>query len=141
MKVKIKKVYENAKLPTKAHPTDAGWDLYAITKSYDDCYNVVYGTGIAMEIPKGYVGLIFPRSSNAKKDLLLSNSVGCIDSGYRGEISAKFKITEKEATREYSLGDRIAQLIIIPYPEIEWELTTDLSDSDRGQGAYGSSGK
>lgn len=141
MKVKIKKVYESAKLPTKAHATDAGWDLYAITKSYDDCDNVVYGTGIAMEIPKGYVGLIFPRSSNAKKDLLLSNSVGCIDSGYRGEISAKFKITEKEATREYSLGDRIAQLIIIPYPEIEWELTTDLSDSDRGQGAYGSSGK
>ena len=165
MVVKIKKVTESAVLPTKAHATDAGYDLYADSKSVDEYGNAVYGTGIAAEIPKGYVGLVFPRSSIAKKDLLLSNSVGVIDSGYRGEIMAKFKPTHISANpikfwwqlcvkrgnvinidtlsihrEEYKLGERIAQLIIIPYPEVEFELATELSDSDRGTGGYGSSG-
>lgn len=90
MEVRIKKLYKDSILPTKAHASDAGYDLYAHSKSYDNDGNVVYGSGVAMEIPKGYVGLIFPRSSNAKKDLILSCSVGVIDSGFRGEISFKF---------------------------------------------------
>lgn len=166
MKVKIKKVRSTALLPTKAHDTDAGYDLYADTMEFDDDGNTVYGTGIAVEIPQGYVGLVFPRSSIAKKDLLLSNAVGVIDSGYRGEIMAKFKpvhvssnpltlwwkvFVRKVRTvdlelsfihrNEYEYGDRIAQLIIIPYPEVEFELVDELSDSDRGVGGYGSSGK
>lgn len=166
MKVKIKKVTESAVLPTKAHATDAGYDLYADSMDYDASGNTVYGTGVAVEIPQGYVGLVFPRSSIAKKDLLLSNAVGVVDSGYRGEIMAKFKPTHISANPiklwwqlcvkrkhtldfntlsihrdEYKLGERIAQLIIMPYPEIEFEEVDELSDSDRGEGGYGSSGK
>lgn len=165
MKVKIKKLTKTALLPTKAHATDAGFDLYADSIQYDNNGNTVYGTGIAIEIPQGHVGLIFPRSSNAKKDLILSNSVGVIDSGYRGEIMAKFKTTQNVCNpfklwwqaflwryreiniqwtavhhREYRIGDRIAQIIIIPYPDVEFEESDNLSDSDRGSGGYGSSG-
>lgn len=150
MEVKIKKLYKDSRIPTKAHTTDAGYDLYAHSKSYDEDGNVVYGSGVAMEIPKGYVGLIFPRSSNAQKDLLLSNSVGVIDSGYRGEISFKFKpsnVIEKpdlayipEMIRKYGVDERIGQIIIMPYPEIEFVEVEELSASDRGTGGYGSSG-
>lgn len=139
MKVKVKKLVNGAVVPTKAHATDAGYDLYASSKEVDEFGNAVYGTGIAVEIPKGYVGLVFPRSSIYKYALALSNAVGVIDSGYRGEIMAKFRRTQY-CENEYQLGERIAQLIIIPYPEVEFELATELSDSDRGVGGYGSSG-
>ena len=153
MKVKIKKLYEDSVLPTKAHATDAGYDLYAHSKVFDNDGNVVYGSGVAMEIPQGYVGLVFPRSSNAKKDLILSNSVGVIDSGFRGEISFKFKpcakfdeyhltwLKDAKESTLYKEGDRIGQIIIMPYPEIEFVEVDELSDSDRGDGGYGSSGK
>lgn len=159
MEVKIKKLYEDSVLPTKAHTTDAGYDLYAHSKTYDKDGNIVYRSGVAMEIPQGYVGLVFPRSSNAKKDLILSNSVGVIDSGYRGEISFKFKKNlklhieygtmgfgdeielVKGGYKEYSVGERIGQIIIMPYPEIEFVEVDELSDSERGDGGCGSSGK
>lgn len=148
MIVKTKKLYEDAKLPTKAHADDAGFDLYAHSMDYDNDGNIVYGTGVAFEIPKGYVGLLFPRSSNAKKDLLLSNSVGVLDSGYRGEVTFKFKIfypfTHHDfihsSTKDYVVGDRIGQIIIMPYPEIEFVEVEDLSQTERGDGGYGSSG-
>lgn len=140
LNIKIKKLTESAKLPTKAHPTDAGYDLYADSQSVDKNYNMVYGTGIAVEIPKGYVGLVFPRSSIANTDIMLSNSVGVIDSGYRGEVMAKFKRVTGEFNT-YKVGDRIAQLIIIPYPEVVFEEVEELSSSDRGEGGYGSSGR
>lgn len=139
MEIKIKRTQQGAVLPTKAHTTDAGFDLYAASKKYDDVGNVVYGTGVAVEIPRGYVGLVFPRSSIARTSLTLSNSVGVIDSGYRGEIMAKFRISK--IGTEYQRGERVAQLIIMPYPEIEFVEVEELSDSDRGIGGYGSSGK
>ena len=150
MKVGIKKLFADAKLPTKAHSDDAGFDLYAHSMDYDKDGNIVYGTGIAFEVPKGFVGLLFPRSSNAKKDLLLSNSVGVLDSGYRGEVSFKFKIFypfvshrgfTHNATNDYAIGDRIGQIIILPYPDVEFVEVSELSDSDRGVGGYGSSGR
>ena len=150
MQIKIEKLYKDSILPTKAHITDAGYDLYAHSVDYDEHGNLVYGSGVAMEIPQGYVGLVFPRSSNANKDLLLSNSVGVIDSGYRGEISFKFKIFYPhiehhgfihDMTTDYKVGDRIGQIIIMPYPEVEFVEVNELSDSDRGDGGYGSSGK
>lgn len=118
-------------------------------------YNYVYGTGIAVEIPEGYAGFLFPRSSISKYDLALTNGVGVLDSSYRGEIMAKFKPAialsdemeigdsgiEEVPLRAYEVGDRIAQLIILPYPEIEFEQADELSDSDRGMGGYGSTGK
>ena len=142
MKVKIKRLSKNAVIPKKAHATDAGMDMVAISRDFDNNGNVVYGTGIAVEIPEGHVGLVFPRSSISKRDLLLSNSVGVIDSGYRGEITFKFK-TEggKMYADMYGVGDRIGQLIIIPIPEIEFEETDELSDTDRGTGGYGSTGE
>ena len=135
--IKIKKLHKDAVIPTKAHTTDAGCDLYATSCHYDNGL-IIYGTGIAVEIPEGYVGLVFPRSSIANTHLTLSNSVGVIDSGYRGEVMAKFR---KGGTRGYNVGDRIAQLIILPYPEVVFEEADELSESDRGTGGYGSSGK
>lgn len=91
MKIKFVKLLENAVMPTKAHPTDAGFDLTATSREFDEHGAVVYGTGIAVEIPAGYVGLVFPRSSVSKLDLSMANAVGVIDAGYRGEITVKFK--------------------------------------------------
>jgi dUTP pyrophosphatase len=137
LNIKIKKVTSTAQLPTKAHATDAGYDLYASSCHYEDGM-LHYGTGVAVEIPAGYVGLVFPRSSIANTHLTLSNSVGVIDSGYRGEIKAKFR---KGGSKGYKVGERIAQLIIMPYPEVTFEEVDELSESDRGTGGYGSSGK
>lgn len=125
---------------------DAGIDLVATSRSYDEHGNVVYGTNRAFEIPQGYVGLLYPRSSNSKQDLMLSNSVGVIDSGYRGEVMFKFKRTpvyreNEPAPTYYEPGDRIGQLIIMPYPKVVFEEVQTLSNSERGAGGYGSTGK
>lgn len=164
MKVKIKRLTENSVIPTYAKSGDAGMDLTATSKSYDENGNVVYGTGLAFEIPKGYVGLLFPRSSNSKTDLRLTNSVGVLDSGYRGEVMFKYrkdisivdfltnlkawfkikkfrKINNLRVGIDYQIGDRIGQIIIIPYPQIEFEEVEELSKTERGDGGYGSTGK
>jgi deoxycytidine triphosphate deaminase len=93
--IKIKKLNPNAVIPSYSKSGDAGMDLTAVSIDYDGDTNVVYGTGLSMEIPNGYVGLVFPRSSNSKKDLYLTNHVGVIDSGYRGEIMLKFRKTKE----------------------------------------------
>lgn len=143
MQVNIKRLNENAVIPSYAKHGDAGMDLTAISKSYDENGNVVYGTGLAFEIPVGYVGYVFPRSSNAKKDLILSNSVGVIDSGYRGEVIFKFKPIDSvnDVYDAYQAGDRIGQIIIMPIPHIEFNEVDTLEDSERGQGGFGSSGQ
>lgn len=144
MKVRIKKLNDNAVMPSKAHAADAGFDLYCTSKEIDwTKRQIVCHTGLAFEIPEGYVGLIFPRSSVSNKPLMMANSVGVVDSCYRGEVTTKFNITDtrQSAFAHYQEGDRIAQMIIIPYPEIEFEETDSLSDSDRGTGGYGSTGR
>lgn len=140
MNVKIKKLHTDAVIPSYAKEGDAGLDLTATSMSYDDYGNICYGTGLAFEIPKGYVGLVFPRSSNCKKDLWLTNSVGVIDSGYRGEVTFKYRQVDLEE-RIYHVGERVGQLIIMPYPYIEFEEVEELSETERGCGSYGSSGK
>lgn len=183
--VKLKKLNENAVIPFYAKEGDAGMDLTAIDVEYNeemDCY--IYHTGIALEIPKGYVAKLYPRSSNRKTNGYLTNHVGIIDSGYRGEILACFKLrtsfkhitkiqiilsalnwliktfntnpvpklksiiksykdveNSKEYITEmapYKIGDKIAQLIIMPYPEIDFVEVKELSESERGEGGYGS---
>lgn len=141
MEVKIKRLHPDAIVPTYAKMGDAGLDLTAVSVTHDDRGYLVYGTGLAVEIPQGFVGLVFPRSSIASKDLILSNSVGVIDSGYRGEIMAKFICGSPGCGREYSVGERIAQMIILPYPTIKFVEVDELSDSERGAGGYGSTGK
>ena len=173
MKVKTKII--NKSIPTPplkyAKDGDAGIDLIATSKWFDEFGNTCYGTNRAFEIPKGYVGLLFPRSSNAKQDLLLSNSVGVLDSGYRGEVLFKFKCFlgkvdeqcieegndkhsyikeiysvdgksdyKKRQINDYQIGDRIGQIIIIPYPQIEFEEVEELSTTERGDGGFGSTG-
>lgn len=144
MKVNIKKLHPDAVIPTYAKVGDAGMDIYAVTDGKADKHgNMVYHTGIAMEIPEGYVGLIYPRSSVSKTPHSLRNHVGVIDSGYRGEIIFKFGWVESsniEPITIYSAGDRIGQIIIMPYPKIEFIETDKLSDSDRGEGGFGSTG-
>ena len=139
MKVKIKKLHKDSIIPSYAKQGDAGMDLTA-TRVWVEDENICYGTGLAFEIPEGYVGLLFPRSSNAKKDLLLSNSVGVLDSGYRGEVTFKFRQT-KSIANAYAVGDRIGQIIILPYPVIEFEEVDELNESERGTGGYGSTGR
>jgi dUTP pyrophosphatase len=171
MEVKIKRLAENAVIPKYALNGDAGLDLVAVSRKFDEFGNVHYGTGLAFEIPYGYVGLLFPRSSNAKKDLILSNSVGVLDSNYRGEVSFKFKPSlvffddiqapEGKLGREldiyetivpptdkfdltcqlYEVGDRIGQIIILPYPQIEFLEVDELDSTERGNGGFGSTGK
>lgn len=141
MKVRFKKLSDLAVMPTKAHATDAGLDLTAAWVEEDRKRQIVtYHTDLAFEIPEGYVGLLFPRSSVYKHQLSLSNAVGVIDSGYRGEVSFKFRIVQPHISR-YSAGDRIGQMIIIPYPEIEFEEAALLGQSDRGEGGFGSTGR
>ena len=151
MQVKIKKLSPDAVIPKYAKDGDAGLDLVATSKLSNTSFQVSYGTGLAMEIPKGFVGLVFPRSSIRNTELQLSNSVGVIDSGYRGEIQATFnKIFGSEGmydeakiptTEFYKVGDRIAQIMIIPHPTIEFNEVDELSDSERGEGGFGSTGK
>ena len=147
MIIKTKVLDKSIKMPKLeyAKDGDAGIDLIATSKYYDNDGNIVYGTGLSFEIPKGYVGLLFPRSSNAKKDLLLSNSVGILDSGYRGEVMLKFKNTITASGQyfecdTYNIKDRIGQIIILPYPQIEFEEAEELSETERGIGGYGSTG-
>ena len=147
MEVKIKRLCDDASIPQYAHATDAGMDLVATSYEYNEkihCH--VYGTNIAVEIPEGYVGYIFPRSSNRKTESYLTNHVGVIDSGYRGEIMASFKTRDfkegeiQQLYKPYEVGDKIAQLIIMPYPKVEFTEVAELSSSDRGADGHGSTG-
>lgn len=140
MKVKIKKLHPNAVIPKYAKDGDAGMDLIAISKEDLNPLQIKYGTGLAMQIPEGFVGLVFPRSSIMKAGLSLSNAVGVIDSGYRGELMAVFNKKVAPHAKNYEVGDRIAQIIILPYPHIAFEETNELSDTDRGSGGFGSTG-
>ena len=146
MKVRIKKLNEGAIVPSYSKQGDAGMDLTAINISKDNVGNITYHTGLAIEIPEGYVGLLFPRSSICKKQQFLTNSVGVIDSGYRGEIMAKFKpvmgtydtILELFESSEYQVGDRIVQMVIIKHETPEIIEVEELSDTERGYGGFGS---
>ena len=166
LEVKIKKLHKDAVIPKYETVGSAGMDLTAVSKEYDEYGNICYDTGLAFEIPENHVGLIFPRSSLSKKDLSLANHVGVIDADYRGSISFKFKptlcyadytpksdedykensdyitvpqITDNDIVHEdYSIGDRIGQIIIVPYPKVSFVEVDELSETERGTGGFGS---
>ncbi len=139
LNVKVKKLSPEAIIPSYAKPGDAGLDLTAISKETDLYGQVTYGTGLAVEIPEGYLGFILPRSSIFRTSLDLSNSVGLIDSEYRGEIKFKFnKISNKNVV--YNIGERVGQLVILPYPKINLVESEELSETVRGSAGFGSSG-
>lgn len=155
MEVKFKKLDERAVVPSYASEGDAGLDLVSTSKEWNKELGFVeFGIGLAVEIPKGYVGLIFPRSSISKTKYTLANSVGVIDSGYRGEVKFRFFLNSAglhnldyesrngfNKLTEYGIGDKIGQLIIMPYPSIEPIEVDELSDTQRGDGGFGSTGK
>lgn len=143
MKVKIKKLNPIATIPTYAKEGDAGMDLTCVGYTINPKY-IEYHTGLAIEIPEGYVGLIFPRSSVSDMDLALANSVGVVDSMYRGEVKVRFKTLPNKyefPLESYFIGDRVAQIIIIPYPHIKFEEVDELSSTERGEGGFGSTNK
>lgn len=166
MKVKVKKLHPDAVIPSYATDGSAGMDLTATRIEYDDDGNLVAHTDLAFEIPKGWVGLLFPRSSISKKDLSLANAVGVLDSDYRGEVTFKFRsrfslvhpfkfwwdvivrerkvvnhIAYHEWRNVYGKGDRIGQIIIVKHPSVVFEEVDDLSETERGNGGYGSTGR
>ncbi len=142
MIVKIKKLNEQATIPTSGSKYAAGYDLY----SCEDAI-VVAGkttaihTGIAIEIPEGYFGGVFARSGLASKQgLRPANCVGVIDSDYRGEVIAMLH-NDSSIDREIKKGERIAQLVIMSYLQVDFEEAEELTDTERGTGGFGSSGK
>jgi dUTP pyrophosphatase len=161
MKMKIKKLSPEAVLPARAKEGDAGYDVIAIADgvwSKDKTY-IEYSTGLSVELPIGYHVELFPRSSISKTDLLLANSIGLVDNGYRGELLLRFKYVHRHTdlpTGEipmsaaidhvmaepilYKKGDKIGQIVVRKTYELPVEEVSELSDSDRGTGGFGSTG-
>lgn len=143
--VKFKKLHQDAVTPSYSKAGDGGCDLTAVGMLETDKY-IEYDTGIAVAIPEGYVGLLFPRSSVSNKDLILANCTGVVDSGYRGSIKCRFKVIRDHSRREdlkdpvYRIGDRVAQLMIIPFPRVTYCETQELDDTERGTDGLGSTG-
>lgn len=157
-KVEFIRMASNAVIPSKAHPTDAGFDMVATSKVETADY-IEYGTDIAIKLPEGHCALLFPRSSVSKKDLFLCNSVGLIDENYTGEIKFRFKrspkyqyytfkrffrfitevFVEPITYKEYEVGDKIGQIVILPTPSVEFLEVEKLPETDRGSGGFGSS--
>lgn len=161
MEIRFKKLVPEAKTPYRKIDVDAGFDLFA-TSIEETSDFIVYHTGIAVEIPEGYVGLVFPRSSVTKYDLMLKNSVGIIDASYRGEIMCRFQITKdddrqlkipfdnntvnkitnvRSELKLYDVGDRVAQIVFMELPKITLIEAEELSDTERGSGGFGHTGK
>ena len=154
--VRVKRVHKDAVIPKYSKKGDAGMDLTAVGKVEFNAITGIatYHTGLAVEIPEGYVGYIYPRSSITKVGCRISNCVGVIDSGYRGEVVVKMDLSPQvvlaitgsvprisEQIPPYRMGDRIAQLVIMPYPKVQFVEVEDLSNTDRGEGGFGSTGK
>jgi len=141
MNINIKKLDPNAVIPFYAKEGDAAMDITAISETFVDenGYGFIeYGTGLAFGLPKGYYMDIRPRSSISNTGLILANSPGTLDSGYRGELKLRFKWVKNSV--KYNVGDRVAQIIILPYPNIELTEVDELSVTERGAGGFGSSG-
>ena len=143
--VKFKKLNADAVIPSYAKKGDAGLDLTAVSFEYDEKLDAyVYHTGLAMEIPKGYVGLVYPRSSNRKTDAYMTNHVGVIDSGYRGEVLITFKNRDNSRNAinpPYVSSERVAQLIVMAYPKVTFVEVKELDKTERGEDGHGSTGK
>jgi len=144
MEIKFKKLDPRAVAPVRAHNTDAGFDLTAtrITTELNECGQLilVYHTGLAIEIPEGYMCLLVPRSSVSKKSIALTNCTGVIDAGYRGEVMAKFRSTTDVVPAVFKEGERFAQLLVLPVPDVQMVEVDILNDGDRGENGYGSTG-
>lgn len=159
MPIKVKRLTPNAKLPEKKTKSAAGFDIYATEVDYSRLgqFQILYKTGLSLEIPEGYVGLIYPRSSIRDTPLSLSNGVGVIDSDYRGEITftfnyagileskggyaKKLRLPKTQEEKIYKPGDRIGQLVVTPIPLVYYEEVQVLNQTERGTRGHGSTGR
>jgi dUTP pyrophosphatase len=142
MTLRIARLDERARLPTRAHDGDAGLDLYALEGAVlAPGERASVPTGIAVEIPPGQAGLVLPRSGlAARHGISVVNAPGLIDAGYRGEVRVLLLNTDREHPFELSAGDRIAQLVLVTVELPKLVEVDALSDSERGGGGFGSSG-
>lgn len=142
MQVKIKKLHPDAVMPTYGSSGAACFDLYALRGSFLTGGNAdTFSTGLAFQIPEGHAMLVFSRSGHGfNNDTRLANCVGVIDHDYRGEVMVKLRIDQNYSVLSVKAGDRIAQAMIIPFPKVTFEWAEELSDTDRGQGGFGSTG-
>lgn len=139
MKIKFKKTHPNFIEPSIGSKDSAGIDLYCVDRNFKNEY-VEYNLGMSIEIPKGYGGFLFPRSSVSNYSLSLANSVGVIDPDYRGPLKVRFNYEELKPLKYYEIGERVCQLIVIKTEIIQLELSDELSETDRGDGGFGSTG-
>lgn len=144
MKIKIKKLNEKAQLPSSGSAYAAGYDLYACVEEEEVIIpahtTVMVGTGVAVAVPEGYFGGIFARSGlAAKQSLRPANCVGVVDSDYRGEVKVALH-NDSDQERKIENGERIAQLVVIPYLSLEFEEVAELDETERGEGGFGHTG-
>jgi dUTP pyrophosphatase len=143
VELRAKRLNEEARLPERAHVGDAGLDLWACEAAHlgpGERWSV--GTGIAIEVPDGHAGLVLPRSGLAREHgIALVNSPGLIDAGYRGEVRVLLLNTDPAETFRIAVGDRIAQLVIAPIATVEVVEADELTETARGEGGFGSSGR
>lgn len=143
MQIDIKLLNEFSKMPTRGSSQAAGWDLYAATASdfsVPPHETLKVGTGISVAIPEGYFGAIFARSGLAtKQGIRPANAVGVIDSDYRGELIVALH-NDTNQTQYLNAGDRIAQLVVIPYASVDFNVVDELNETERGIGGFGSTG-
>jgi dUTP pyrophosphatase len=142
MRLKVRRLDERARLPSRAHPDDAGLDLYALeATTLAPGARAAIHTGVAIEIPAGHAGLVLPRSGlAARHGIALVNAPGLIDAGYRGELRVLLLNTDRESEYRVSAGDRIAQLVIAVVAPTSVTEVSALTDSARGAAGFGSSG-
>jgi dUTP diphosphatase len=141
--LRVQRVREGARIPSRAHDADAGLDLYAAgAETLEPGERATVPTGVAVEIPPGHAGLVLPRSGlAARHGIALVNAPGLIDAGYRGEIKVLLLNTDRDEAFQIAPGDRIAQLVVSPVAEAEPIEVTELQGSARGAGGFGSSGR
>lgn len=142
MEIKIKKLHPDAVIPKRAFDTDVGADLVAVEIESETDTQITYNLGIAIENPSRQIAaLIFPRSSICKYDLTLSNSVGVIDPTYRGSLKAVFNKTKGHSSKVYAVGERVCQLVFVPFYNASFLVVEELSETSRAAGGWGSTGK
>lgn len=161
MTLKMKRIMPTAVIPTYAHNGDVGMDMTCVWAEYDPEYDqYIYHTGLAMESDYGFGVFLFPRSSNCKTDAYLTNHVGIVDTYlYRGEVQFRYKnrtpyrksfkewitgrvdLDRVMSKAPYRAGDRVGQMVVFPYPQVDIVVTDELSDTERGTGGFGSTGK
>jgi len=142
VRVEFQRLFEAARAPERAHDHDAGWDLRAAEPAtLGPGERTSVGTGIAVAIPEGCAGLVLPRSGlAARHGIALTNAPGLIDAGYRGELRVLLLNTDRAEPFEIEIGDRIAQLVIVDLPDVEFAESDALTETARGAGGFGSSG-